>query len=608
MQEPTAQTVLGRFSGSFTEAGVTTTFSQKDGSYQVRTGGHDYRVRYVFGVEPLQQYLVETEEGRLQALSVAWDVRKQAWYHLYPGQGLQAGDPLHWTGRGQNWNHMCADCHSTDVHKNYAQGRYRTTFSEISVGCEACHGPGSQHAAAGLGPLPVDLTPPASHKFVPDAKTNRPQPVDPTFARQEAQVCARCHSRRHQFRAGWTPDQPFLDAYLPAGLDEDLYYVDGQQKGEVYTYGSFVQSKMYRSGVACTDCHEPHSTKLRAQGDNLCLRCHTAPSHSHHEKVTCVDCHAPATTYMGIDGRHDHSFRIPRPDLSRQLGTPNACNQCHRDKDVEAAFKRWYPQAARPHFGATLAAGRKGDPGAQAPLRQLAEDAHQPVIARASAIALLEDPRPLLADPDPWIRRAAVAALPDGDPARRSLRDDEVQGVRMEAARGLPDEDTAALREYVEAQRYNADQPESHLNLGLLQSSPDQAEAAYREALKLDPTFVQGYANLADLMRATDRDDRTEGILREGLRRAHPDQQAPLLYSLGLLQLRTRRLPEATRSLGQALGKAPGDAAIGLAYALSLEATGRVPKAVQVLTRVLKAHPYDTDARVTLQRLKARAR
>ncbi len=160
MQAATAQTVLGNFDdASFTHAGLTSRFFRRDGGFFVSTDGPDgklaeFQIRYTFGVYPLQQYLIAFPDGRLQALGIAWDARPkdrggQRWFHLYPDRTLHAGDPLHWTGIDQTWNFMCAECHVTELHKNYdaAGNTYATTWAEIGVGCEACHGPGSAHVA-----------------------------------------------------------------------------------------------------------------------------------------------------------------------------------------------------------------------------------------------------------------------------------------------------------------------------------------------------------------------------------------------------------------------------------------------------------------------------
>ncbi|MEO1619168.1 MAG: cytochrome c3 family protein, partial [Planctomycetota bacterium] len=304
----------------------------------------DFEVKYVFGVDPLQQYMVEfdraedledCEIARLQVLRISWDTHKKEWFYLRPpdvDEKLAADDPLHWTGIAQRWQTMCADCHSTDLKRNFdpKSATYRTTFSEIDVSCEACHGPASLH---------VELA--ESKSLFWDRRygfgLNRLKGDDPE---PQLQTCAPCHSRRGVLEEGFTGGDEYCEHFRLETLDEMTYHGDGQIKDEVYVYGSFVQSKMYHKGIRCTDCHDPHTLKMKHPGNETCTSCHQhaagkydVPSHHHHEPGTpgamCVNCHMPETTYMDVDPRRDHSLRVPRPDLSVQLGTPNACTGCH---------------------------------------------------------------------------------------------------------------------------------------------------------------------------------------------------------------------------------------------------------------------------------------
>ncbi|MCE7872864.1 tetratricopeptide repeat protein [bacterium CPR1] len=635
MQEPTEKSVLGDFeNATFTSHGVSTTFFRRDGGWWVRTEGKEHKVRYVFGVEPLQQLLLELPGGKLQALSVAWDERKKRWLHLYPEEKIGPEDELHWTARAHNWNHMCADCHSTRLVKGYQpdSGHYDTRSLEINVACEACHGPGRQHPE---GPgLPARLTPPPGRFQKTDPETGSPRPEDNAYARREADLCARCHSRRHQFRDEWTPGDPLLDAFVPSLLESDLYEADGQQQDEVYSYASFLQSKMYRAGVACSDCHDPHSLELRDQGNALCLRCHQAdrfdrPGHTHHPTgspgAQCVECHAPTRVYMQVDARRDHSFRVPRPDLSLKYGTPNACNQCHQDKSTRWAadwFGKWYSDKPRPHFVEDFQAARLGAPGSDARLVRLADDKKQSEVVRATALSLLAgSPRALqallaaLKDPDPLLRLAAtrrLAALPPDFrvQALSGVLGDPVRAVRMEAAAGLAGsasqlsepqqkELERALAEYLEAQLRNADLPESHLNRGLLlltQGKPAEAEEAYREALRLDPAFTPASVNLADLLREQGQDDRAEPILRQALELCPDHNRAEVYHALGLLEIRQKKPARALQSLAEAYRRRPDGAGFALVYALALEQAGRKAEALQVLRKRLLSHPYDPEA------------
>src|SRR5262249_38939425 len=171
---------------------------------------------------------------------------------------------------------------------------------------------------------------------------------------------------------------------------------------EVYEYGSFIQSRMFRAGVTCSDCHEPHGLRLRADGNAVCAQCHLpakfdTAAHHHHAPATeaarCVSCHMPSRTYMLVDPRRDHSFRVPRPDLSAAIGTPNACSGCHRNQPPRWAadwIGRWYGPSSpsrRAHFAPALDAGRRGLLTASKDLAALVSDPAQPAIARATALA-----------------------------------------------------------------------------------------------------------------------------------------------------------------------------------------------------------------------------
>ena len=328
------------------------------------------------------------------------------------------------------------------------------------------------------------------------------------LASTELETCAACHSRRKVIAKNPMPGEPFLDAYLPALLEPGLYHADGQIDGEVYEYGSFLQSRMHAAGVTCSNCHDPHSAKLRAEGNALCAQCHLpakfdVAEHHHHQPgsagAQCVNCHMPTKNYMVVDARRDHSIRVPRPDLSVSLGTPNACTQCHADRSAQWAAETvagWYPggRQTTPHYGTALHAGRIGAADAEQQLDRLILDQSQPAIARASALPLLtpyaspaSEPaiKAAIADPDPLVRMAAPRALPGTPPPRfvhatAPLLSDPVRAVRIEAARALagtdllaltPEQQTALVKataELVAAEMVDADRPEAHLNLGLL--------------------------------------------------------------------------------------------------------------------------------------------
>ena len=668
MAEASVETVLGDFADAeITAHGVTSTFFRRDGGWYVRTDGpdgelHDYRIAYTFGWYPLQQYLVEFPRGHVQSLGLAWDSRGQdeggqRWFHLYPDEeGMDHRHPLHWTGRDQNWNYQCAECHSTELRKHYdlATDTFATTWAEIDVACEACHGRGARHveqartAAAGDTKawdadkgLAVDLADRDGGGWSIDPQSGLPRRSLARKDHTKIELCARCHSRRGQIHDQYEQGQPLGNTHRLALLEERLYHADGQILDEVYVYGSFIQSKMYRAGVTCTDCHDAHSLELKAKGDLVCAQCHEIKryadqSHHHHQPGTpgasCVGCHMPQRFYMVNDERADHSMRIPRPDLSLKIGTPNACSQCHVDKPVQWAADaaiQWYGDGMRrsPHFGEDLQAGRTGAADAGRRLMNLAVDPEQPGIARATALELLRGyleqahlmAMPgLLKDPDPLVRSAAIRFLEVTQPQTlfklaMPLLDDPLRMVRLEAARTLaalmryelPDAERArldtALDAYRESQLVNAELPESHLNIGLVEMAQGKvamARKAYHTALRLDPGFVPAYVNLADLYRALGSDAEGEVTLRGGLEVA--PQSGDLHHALGLLYIRGKRLDEALAALGRAADLVPENPRYAYVYALALKKTGDVRVALQVLADAYGRHPADRNILMAL--------
>ena len=666
MQPANDRTVLGDFDdASFTAHGVTSTLFRREERFFVRTDGpagrlKEYPIAYTFGADPLQQYLIEFPGGRYQVLSLGWDTRSasdggQRWFHLYPDEEIRHDDVLHWTGPYQTWNHMCAECHSTDLKKNYLpqEGRYETTWFEMNVACEACHGPGSRH---------VDMAETAREADFRDGNTGNglvvslgeaeavrwtfheggatARRVPPRISQAELDTCARCHSRRSLIHDRYRHGQPLMDTHQPALLDDGLYYPDGQILDEVYVYGSFRQSRMYQAGVGCSDCHNPHSLELTSAGNGVCRVCHRAetfdtPEHHYHSPgsagAQCVECHMPARNYMVVDPRRDHSFRIPRPDLSVKLGTPNACNTCHTDRSFEwatEAVARWFgpDRADETHFGEAVQAGRDGIPGAERALAEVAADASAPAIVRASSLSLLRRfPQPdvlpvirdSLRDGDPLVRTSALSALGALEPPARlplaaPLLSDPIRAVRIEAARvlaavpaslwhpaRLPARDRA-LDEYRQAQRINADRAESHVNLGILDQDLhdlEQAERAYRSALEIAPLPVAAI-NLSDLYRLQGRDEEGEGVLRRALEAA--PQDAGLHHALGLLLTRERRHTEALDHFGQAAEREPGWARYAYVFAVALQSAGRLDRSLEVLEAAHRRHPADQDILVGL--------
>lgn len=471
MDLATDETVLADFQDqSIEHHGITSRMFRDGDKFMVHTEGpdgkmQDFEVKYVFGVRPLQQYMVEldrpadakeNEVGRVQVLRVSWDTNAQKWFYLDPpdvSEKLDPDDPLHWTGITQNWNASCASCHSTNLKKNFnpLANEYHTTFSEIDVSCEACHGPGSFH---------IELATRKSmfwdrkHGYgLAKLKTESNLP--------QIETCAPCHSRRSEIQSGFRPGCNFDDYFATQLIADPIYHADGQIRDEDYVYGSFIQSRMYHNGIRCTDCHDPHSAKVKFTDNRLCTSCHQhpagkydSPNHHHHEPGTpgasCIECHMPSTTYMMVDARRDHSFRVPRPDLSVRLGTPNACTGCHIDskklvgrtpdkplqqyldwiiaaeegdnvvkaeleridKTMLEAAEKWYPADQSPDktkYYEQMASGISEEGDRSPALIELATDLKAPAMLRASALS------GLTTDDSKQSLEAAMAALSDAN-------------------------------------------------------------------------------------------------------------------------------------------------------------------------------------------------
>ncbi|MEP3280466.1 MAG: multiheme c-type cytochrome [Stappiaceae bacterium] len=553
--EPDDLAILGDFNNRlFTHKGRSSRFFKEEGTYFIETedvGGEPvtYEVKGVAGIAPLQQYLIETEPGRLQAFDVAWDHELGRWYHLYPEQDLDPQSGFHWTGAYKNWNGRCASCHATGYQKNYdrQQRRYESTQSEIGVGCEACHGPGAAHVSWARQPDKPEQAGLPKKGLVAGFSKASPE--------AEIQLCAGCHSRRSPLEEGSAlPGTPFHDSYRLGLLRPGLYHPDGTILDEVYVYGSFLQSKMHQRGVRCSNCHEPHSATLKAQGNAVCTQCHSpagnsefptlkkalydAPDHHFHaagsEGGQCVACHMTERTYMGIDARRDHSFRVPRPDLSVATGAPNTCTDCHSDKEAgwaAAELEKRFPDSPHrgDHFSTVFAKVHAGTGAEAEELLAIADYKALPGIVRASALDFL---RPLateevaakvaglVEDKDPLVRAAAVTLQQAAPPVERFQRivgalEDPMKSVRIAAARqllGLPiaympqrysDVTRSAMGDWQSSLQARADFPETHMVNGqtaIVLNNIPAALAAFREAAHMDPQLVDARAMVGRLL------------------------------------------------------------------------------------------------------------
>jgi predicted CXXCH cytochrome family protein len=645
-----AQLKAGAFS---TPLGGATRFAQRDDKVEVTTRtaqsqSQSFPVAYVAGVAPLEQYVVATERGKLQSLGVVWDTRPldtggARWFHVYGPRGIAPTDELFFATPAQNWNHVCADCHSTFVERRYdaAADAFDTRWAELSVGCESCHGPGAGHVRAAEAAR-QDPTASDSRKTL-RVSLRRAEPWMPSATGSptpraqdgvEVEVCAPCHSRRQPIHEGFLAGDPLLDSFEPELLRPGRFHADGQVEGEVYEWASFSQSRMFASGVRCSDCHEPHSAELYAPGNALCVRCHDPSrfdqeSHSHHAGTgapACVDCHMPSAKFMQIDVRRDHSIRIPRPDSSVAFGTPNACTGCHAQRSASwaaATLNSWFPAAPpRPHFVEALGRDRQGTLDAGRALNTLVREGTAPAIARASALERLADyPTKqtletlarALSSREPLVVFGAVlgaSQLPLPDRARLLLPLvlHPLRVVRIAAAKALAPlptneldaEARAALeRAFAEVEasfEVSASLPATHVEWSAFELARGRVEQGKKEleaALRLEPCLAAAHLNRADLARAEQDEAGAERELREALR-CEP-RNAFAHHALGLWQVRQHDTRAALASLRRAVDLAPDETRFRYVLAVGLAETGDAKAAVAVLDEALARRPASPE-------------
>ena len=643
--------VLGDFNDAeFTLHGITSRFYKKDSRYFVHTNGPggkmgEFEITHTFGWFPLQQYLIPFPGGRFQCLPIAWDVKLKKWYRLPPVGPIDPDDWLYWTNAAQNWNGMCAECHSTNLKKNYdpQNDTYNTTWSDIDVGCEACHGAGSRHVDWAVMP---EMARPQITNFELVQKTSG------TSARDSVELCAPCHARRAALGDYIHAEADLLDSLLPSLLDEELYFADGQILEEVYVYGSFTQSKMYRHGVRCSDCHDVHSIKPVKEGNALCLQCHRAAQydsrehHFHKQKdepgepiksaegkllfevgtgAQCVQCHMPGRYYMGTDYRPDHSFRVPDPTLNAAIGSPDACLRCHIDKNPQWSdeiITKWYGPGRLEHYGTFIEKGRNQDPDVIEELIRLAGDPLYPVIVRATALSLLtaypveqtiQTMEIALMDEEALIRRTAVTSIqvPDQEKLVKLIGPmlyDPVKAVRIEAANRLAGDTTkllnadqqkvfkSVLQEFESAMGYSADFSFGRYNLANLYAELDRPQDAisnYEAALRIDNLFYPAKVNLAMLYNRRGSNDQAEKLLREVV--TEQPELYEIAYSLGLLLVEMQQNNDAVTYLEKASRGMPERARIHYNLGLLYQQLQRTMRAEKELQLAMMLEPGSLD-------------
>jgi tetratricopeptide (TPR) repeat protein len=635
MREADEESVLGDFDDAeFMVQGVESRFLQKDGHFLVETPGDSgretYPITHTFGVSPLQQYLVGTKGGRYQALNLAWDTRPQSeggqrWFHLR--QSIDPSSPFFWTRHFQNWNARCADCHSTNVKKQFdpMNSTYQTSFSEVNVACEACHGPGRKHVAsheAGGESVPM--------KRARSAMTWHFEGADPIANprgdRSDAHIdmCGGCHSRRSVIAKG---SGGYHDEYRLSLLSPGLYEFDGQIRDEVFVLGSFLQSRMHQAGVTCMNCHEPHSGAVKLPGNALCAQCHApvryeTAAHKLHPSgpgSECVDCHMPARTYMTVDDRRDHSFSIPNPALTRDHEIPNACNDCHEDRSPAWALEAIGRELPAHRFAALNAVLETRDPLQVSEVTQYIEDRSHPAIRRASLLARLpvtDDAlrlaMRLLNDESPLVRAAATRMLSTQSPAfagalLQGIAEEASPLVRLELARGaagamsrLKEREAKQLSqligEYRRSLSLTEDFPSTRTALGMLEWSLgryEPARAHLESAIEIEPHYLPAILNLADLHRAQGQDMQSVMLLEQAISAA-PDSAAAS-HSYGLLLVRQGKTTDAIEWLERTAHLDDAIPRYAYVHAVALDSLGKTREAVSALSSASERWPNQAD-------------
>ncbi len=630
MQPPNDSTVKGDFNNaSYTADGVTSHFFKKEGKFFINTEGddgknHDYSVKFIFGYKPLQQYLVEFPGGRMQVPRLSWDTKQKKWFNQYAGQKIAAHDWLHWTGNAQNWNTMCASCHSTNLQKNYNTDAdsYSTTYSVINVSCESCHGAGKLH---------IDFVNGDDYK-----KGNKVAGSYLTLAKNSGQLaqinaCAPCHARKSNISASEIASSEIMDNYIPEIPTTEHFYADGQVNDEDYIYTSFLQSKMFRHGIKCSNCHNPHSTKLIVGGNQTCLQCHAKkydePTHTFHAAGVvasdCVSCHMPSKLFMGNDLRHDHSFRVPRPDLSMKYGTPNACTNCHNNRTAQwaaDAVSKWYGSARKYHFADDLIPGSKSDENSEVHLIKLLKDTAVPNIIKATAANYLGNIQTqnslqalinLLSNTDAQTRYSALRSLANFQPqswldAVGPLLSDKVRAVRIAAAdlySTIPEQEipqaytpvfASARNELQNYLFYQADFSVGNLMIAdhyLQQKDYFNAEKFYLRGLKKDSLMNYGRLNLSSAYSAQGKNDLALQELETAVKIDPANDR--VYYNLALLNNEQNNKAAAEKYFAKAVQLKSVNPRLYYNYGLFLNEGKRYTEAEIVLQKGLAINPAD---------------
>ncbi len=632
MLPPNDSTVKGDFNNiTFTADGVTSRFFKKGKKFFINTEGddgknHDFEVKYTFGFTPLQQYLIQFPGGRMQVPRLSWDVNKKKWFNQYAGQKIPSHDWLHWTGNAQNWNTMCASCHSTNLRKNYdlKTDTYKTSYSVINVSCESCHGAGKQHIDFMNGDYKSGSR--VAGSFLKLTKNSG--------QKEELNTCAPCHARVSELSGSHIDSKEIMDNYIPQIPDTENYHADGQVDDEDYIYTSFLQSKMFHKGVTCSTCHNPHSAKLKRIGNQTCTLCHVpaqydVPKHTFHKKGTaaaeCKNCHMPGKLYMGNDLRHDHSFRVPRPDLSVKYGTPNACSNCHKDKSEKVladAVIKWYGPNRKYHFAEDLIPGSRLDAQSEKHLTNLIDNKFVPKIIKATATfylgsiptqTSLNTILARLASKEAQIRYRALRSLASFPveswmEAVGPLLSDPVRAVRIAAADlyiTIPSNQvptqygqafSSAQIELEKSLRYQTDFSTGNVMLAdyyLKLKDYSNAEKFYLRGLKKDSNMNYAWLNLSAAYNSQGKNTQALQTLESALKNDAKNER--IYYNMALLYNEMNNIPAAEKAFSKAVELKSTNSRVYYNYGLLLNQNKKFAAAESVLMKGISLNPSDPE-------------
>jgi predicted CXXCH cytochrome family protein len=576
------------------------TMDSKDGRYTVsisRGGGpaEKFQVDYTLGARRFQGYLSTLPDGRIYVLPIFWHNESKRWLdwkEIAPVPDHPTADLR------QIWNITCVNCHATNLARNFNRKSrtYATTWTEMGIGCEGCHGPGADHVAVAdawdKDPVHAPAKPTAA-----ELRIFSPAKATP---RQTFDACGYCHGNKNNTFFGFKPGDRFEDYALPFLMSEPIpandpqgeFWPDGRPSRFNRPQALTVSGCFQRGEATCTNCHRMHGPenahmlkvavdmpdgRRTRESDGLCVQCHKAlandTSHTHHaadsQGSRCIECHMSDVNWRLITRRRDHTFQAPVPELTSRYGVPNACTTCHEDKSPEWAastMDRWYGnnerRLATVAMSDAMYAAAAGDASALPDVARLAGDRTHGSLIRASAAEFAgqllargstSSPRashstPVVNaligaanDPEPSVRAVAVTALGSIVDDRTTVViaahvTDAARVVRVRAAEALLDRGIVRLD-------------------GAAGAALERAQAEWAESLRTFNDVARDQTALGRLELARGRTAEAADALDNAVA-LDPTQARPHVY-LGVLAARAGRYDDAIRQFSTARSLQP---------------------------------------------------